>query len=307
MVTVYDCDDPEQRDEGMRLAREALERGDVVVIPTDTVYGVAVDAFNPAAVQRLQDAKGRGGRKTPPAVLVPDAVTINRLAMRVPGAVHQLTPRFWPGGLTIVLQAQSTLEWDLGDTEGTVAIRMPRNDVALELLREVGPLAVSTASVAGLPPATTGAEAAAIFGDAVAVVLDGGAGGGAEVADEAGADPDAGVDGDAGAAAGSGDTAVAGASVSDAGVAQKSTILDATVAVESGKYRVLRRGVVTVEQLRIALGETAVIDVDPSDGGTPPAVAELTEPAELAEPTAPTEPDAAEASAPAAPVTSPEA
>ena len=157
----------------MRLARTALRRGELVVIPTDTVYGIAADAFSPKAVQRLLDAKGRT-RQSPPPVLVPSVDTLEALAAVVPDAVRKLVDAFWPGGLTIVLPSQPSLVWDLGDTDGTVAVRMPDNRVALELLSETGPLAVSSANLTGQPAATTAAAAEAMLGDSVDVYLDGG-------------------------------------------------------------------------------------------------------------------------------------
>ncbi|PWC07324.1 L-threonylcarbamoyladenylate synthase [Mycetocola zhujimingii] len=158
---------------GMRLARTALRRGELVVIPTDTVYGIAADAFSPRAVQRLLDAKGRT-RQSPPPVLVPGVQTLEALAAVIPDAVRKLVDAFWPGGLTIVLPAQPSLAWDLGDTDGTVAVRMPDNRIALELLTETGPLAVSSANLTGQPAATTATAAEAMLGDTVEVYLDGG-------------------------------------------------------------------------------------------------------------------------------------
>lgn len=158
---------------GMRLARTALRRGELVVIPTDTVYGIAADAFSPRAVQRLLDAKGRT-RQSPPPVLVPSVQTLEALAAVIPDAVRKLVDAFWPGGLTIVLPAQPSLAWDLGDTDGTVAVRMPDNRIALELLTETGPLAVSSANLTGQPAATTATAAEAMLGDTVEVYLDGG-------------------------------------------------------------------------------------------------------------------------------------
>lgn len=144
-----------------------------MVIPTDTVYGVAADAFSPAAVRALLAAKGRG-RQQPPPVLVADVGTLHALAESVPEIVTELVAAFWPGGLTIVLNAQPSLAWDLGDTHGTVAVRMPDNPIALALLRETGPLAVSSANLTGLPSATSAADAELMLGTSVHIYLDGG-------------------------------------------------------------------------------------------------------------------------------------
>ncbi|POH69485.1 MULTISPECIES: L-threonylcarbamoyladenylate synthase [Cryobacterium] len=176
MTRIYDCSVDEERSTGMRLARSAIGRGALVVIPTDTVYGLAADAFNPEAVQKLLDAKGRG-RQSPPPVLIPGIPTLDALAQDVPEPVRALVAEFWPGGLTVVLTAQSSLVWDLGETQGTVALRMPRNQVALDLLAETGPLAVSSANTSGLPSAIDVIGAEEMLGISVAVYLDGGVAG----------------------------------------------------------------------------------------------------------------------------------
>lgn len=155
---------------GMRLARGAIGRGELVVIPTDTVYGIAADAFNADAVQRLLDAKGRT-RQAPPPVLIPGIPTLDALAETVPDAVRDLVAEFWPGGLTVIVPARRSLVWDLGETSGTVALRMPNSRIALELLSETGPLAVSSANRTGRPPARTAQEASEELGDSVAVYL----------------------------------------------------------------------------------------------------------------------------------------
>lgn len=173
MAEVFDCSDSSQLLSGAREARQAIARGEVVVLPTDTVYGVAVDAFSPQAVERLLRAKGRG-RQSPPPVLVPNTATLAALAERVPEPVHRLVEEFWPGALTIILVAQPSLSWDLGDTGGTVALRMPNHGLTLELLRETGPLAVSSANRTGAPAATSVAEAVEMLGDSIAVYLDDG-------------------------------------------------------------------------------------------------------------------------------------
>ena len=176
MTRIYDCSVDTEFTTGMRLARSAIGRGALVVIPTDTVYGIAADAFNPEAVQRLLDAKGRD-RQSPPPVLIPGIPTLDALADEVPQPVRDLVAAFWPGGLTVVLKAQASLVWDLGDTRGTVALRMPSNKVALELLSETGPLAVSSANRSGLPAAIDVLGAEEMLGNSVSVYLDGGVAG----------------------------------------------------------------------------------------------------------------------------------
>ncbi|MBD5382448.1 L-threonylcarbamoyladenylate synthase [Clavibacter sepedonicus] len=178
MARIYDCSVDTDLLPGMRLARQAVGRGEVVVIPTDTVYGIAADAFNPEAVQRLLDAKGRG-RDAPPPVLIPGQSTLDALADFVPDVVRRMVDEFWPGGLTVILVAQPSLVWDLGETRGTVALRMPANSYALVLLAETGPLAVSSANKTGQPAAATAQEAVDQLGESVDIFLDGGAAGGA--------------------------------------------------------------------------------------------------------------------------------
>lgn len=173
MARIFNCDDRLELLDGMRQARAAIARGELVLMPTDTVYGVAADAFSPAAVAALLAAKGRG-REAPPPVLVADLAVVDALASVVPDEVSALLERFAPGPLTVILPARDSLRWDLGDTRGTVALRIPNHDIARELLRETGPLAVSSANRHGEPAATTAAEADAALGDRVGIVLDAG-------------------------------------------------------------------------------------------------------------------------------------
>jgi L-threonylcarbamoyladenylate synthase len=220
MTTVYDCSIESELLEGLRAARGAIGRGELVVIPTDTVYGLAADAFRPAAVQRLLDAKERG-RDAPPPVLIPGIPTLNALAESVPEVVERLVKEFWPGGLTIIVEARESLAWDLGETRGTVALRMPNNRHTLHLLADTGPLAVSSANISGMPAATTAQEALAMLGDRVTVYLDAG---------------------------------TVGDDVLGAAVDPGSTIVDATsLHLPEGKLRIVRHGVIPdAEIIRVA-------------------------------------------------------
>jgi L-threonylcarbamoyladenylate synthase len=173
MSTTYPTSTDEELETAIEAAAQAVQRGALVVLPTDTVYGVGADAFDHAAVQALLDAKGRG-REMPPPVLISAATTLDALATKVQPYVAALTRAFWPGPLTLVCQQQPSLTWDLGETRGTVAVRMPDHDVALALLERTGPLAVSSANLSGLPAATEAAAAEGMLGDSVEVVLDGG-------------------------------------------------------------------------------------------------------------------------------------
>ena len=173
MSPIFDCRDEAQLLTGMRQARQAIARGELVVLPTDTVYGVAADAFDARAVARLLEAKGRG-RQSPPPVLVSGLTTLRALVAEVPEPVERLVEELWPGGLTVVLPSQPSLSWDLGDTHGTVAVRMPAHRIALELLEETGPLAVSSANLTGKSPAIAADDARGMLGDSVSVYLDDG-------------------------------------------------------------------------------------------------------------------------------------
>lgn len=173
MIEPLDCTDPATWWPHVDEATRALAGGGLVVLPTDTVYGVAADAFTPAAVQALLDAKGRG-RQMPPPVLIGDLRTIDGLATDIPEQARELMHAHWPGPLTVICQAQPSLQWDLGETNGTVALRMPDHELALALLRRTGPLAVSSANTTGSPAATTAADAVAMLGPTVRVYLDAG-------------------------------------------------------------------------------------------------------------------------------------
>lgn len=173
-VMLFDCRRAAERDRGVRTAIEAVQRGDLVVLPTDTVYGLGADAFKSWSVTALQNAKGRG-RGVPPPVLVGSRTTVDGLVFGMPAVGRELIEAFWPGGLTIVVEHTPTLTWDLGDTSGTVALRMPLHPIALEVLRETGPMAVSSANKHGQPAATTAQDARDQLGYSVSVYLDGGA------------------------------------------------------------------------------------------------------------------------------------
>lgn len=170
---VYDCSDPHERAAGLHAAVGAARAGRLVVLPTDTLYGLGCDAFDSEAVSALLAAKHRG-RDMPVPVLVGSWHTVDGLVQRVSPAARELVQSFWPGGLSLVVEQAPSLAWDLGDTDGTVMLRMPLHPVAIEVLREVGPMAVSSANVSGSAPAATVEQARAQLGDSVAVYLDGG-------------------------------------------------------------------------------------------------------------------------------------
>ena len=214
MQRVYDCSVDTDLLTGFRQAKVALQRHEVVVIPTDTVYGIAVDAFSPKAVELLLKTKGRE-RSVPPPVLIPKVETLSALATDLPLVASKLAAAFWPGALTMVLRAQPSLDWDLGETRGTVALRVPDHKITLALLEDVGPLAVSSANTTGNPAAVTAQQAFDYFGDKVPVYLDGGG--------------------------------------SPKGEA--STILDLTQVRDGEAIRVLRMGALSLELIRSVIGD----------------------------------------------------
>lgn len=246
MATIYDCSNQSELLTGMRLARAAIGRGDLVVIPTDTVYGVAVDAFNSDAVLRLLDAKNRTVQ-SPPPVLVPGIPTLDALAEVVPDEVRALVKAFWPGGLTVILPAQESLKWNLGETDGTVALRMPDDPIALELLSETGPLAVSSANLTGQPAAMTAQDAERMLGESVIVYLDGGP---------------------------------VGTRYPDSGDGTGSTIVDATGLLRAGgSIRIVRHGVISDDAINAVLDAMPTVSLARADLVPTPPV-EQAQPAE---------------------------
>lgn len=249
----FDATDPANRTSGLEAAQEAISAQRCIVMPTDTVYGIAADAFSAQAVATLLACKGRG-RNMPPPVLIPSAQTLDGLAIDVPDFARALAEEFWPGALTLILHAQPSLTWDLGDTRGTVALRVPDDEVALELLSRTGPLAVSSANRTGQPAASTAEMACEQLGESVDVYL------------EAGSRPVTGREG------------------------LGSTIIDCTLSPP----RVVRAGALGMERLRVIVPELLDIDsasnespeslasggstTDPDgvdDSGTPEAAADL--------------------------------
>jgi len=172
-VQRYPTSTPEEREAAVEAVTLAVRRGRLAVIPTDTVYGIAADAFSHEAVQGLLDAKGRG-RQMPPPVLVASAGTLDALADEVPEYARALAERFWPGALTLVLRQQPSLMWDLGETRGTVAVRVPDHELARSVLERTGPLAVSSANLTGHPAAQDADRAEEMLGDVVTALVDAG-------------------------------------------------------------------------------------------------------------------------------------
>ena len=224
MERIYDCSVDTDLLTGMRLAKAALGRKELVVVPTDTVYGLACDAFSHEGVTKLLAAKGRD-RQAPPPVLIGNAAALEGLAQDIPQLARKLAETFWPGALTLILKAQPSLTWDLGETKGTVALRMPDHKIALALLQETGPLAVSSANLTGEPAAITCQQAEIALGAKVKVYLDGGA-----------------------SPKGEASTIVDMTSLVD-------TVSESGEIVTTGKVRIVRRGALSQQKLATVLGE----------------------------------------------------
>lgn len=161
----------------IEAAVEELERGGIVVVPTDTVYGLAALPSHPDGVRALFELKGRPSDKPIP-VLVADVEAAGTVA-RLDAGAQRLATAFWPGPLTIVLPRATNFDADLGGREGgTVAVRVPASATTRSLLRLSGPLAVTSANRSAEPPANSVDEARRIFGPEVGVYVDGGPGGG---------------------------------------------------------------------------------------------------------------------------------
>ncbi|ADX73610.1 translation factor SUA5 [Pseudarthrobacter phenanthrenivorans Sphe3] len=247
MTTTYNCTSDDERAKGLEHAQRAISEKKCVVFPTDTVYGIAADAFSPQAVTMLLVSKGRS-RTMPPPVLIPRINALDGLATDVSADARKLAEAFWPGGLTLILHAQPSLDWDLGETKGTVALRMPDDEIAQELLTLTGPLAVSSANRTGQAPGQTAAAAREQLADSVEVYLEG------------------------------------GFRPREGELAVPSTIVDAT----GPRLRVVRNGAVSLDQLRehvpdvLGLGEIPIAEEEPQQG-TPVEAAPVAEtPAEAA-------------------------
>lgn len=169
----FDANEASGRTSGLIAAANAARAGELAVFPTDTVYGLGTDAFSGLGTHRIREAKGRG-RDVPIPVLIADSNLLNTLGFQISDAAMRLCEKFWPGGLTVIVQASPSLGWDLGETANTVALRVPDHELVQELLRSVGPMAVSSANTHGRPPATTAAEAYEMLGETVSVYIEGG-------------------------------------------------------------------------------------------------------------------------------------
>lgn len=171
MIVVDSIDSMNDSDEA--LVERALEADELIVLPTDTVYGIAARPTSRRAIDRLLNAKGRG-RDYPSPILVGSLEQVEPIVAGIGDAHRRLMEALWPGALTIVMPANANLGWDLGETNGTVAVRMPDDDAVRAFLTRTGPLAVTSANLHGMPPAANISQAQSYFGNNVAVYIDGG-------------------------------------------------------------------------------------------------------------------------------------
>ncbi|MXY28386.1 threonylcarbamoyl-AMP synthase [Candidatus Poribacteria bacterium] len=154
-------------------AVQCLKSGGIIAIPTDTVYGLAADPFNPDAVQRLYTVKGRPDGKPIPLVLS-SVADVHRVSQNLPEFYFHLTDRFWPGGLTIVIEAKDLLPV-LTAGGNTVGVRIPDNPLLLQILRTFGgPAAITSANLSGEPPATSPEEIGEELASRIDMIVDGG-------------------------------------------------------------------------------------------------------------------------------------
>ena len=160
-----------ERPRSLNAATSAARRGDLILVPTESVYALATDPFSSRGVASLRKAKSQSNQ-VPLPIMVPSAATMSGLAVHVGlPAARALMLNFWPGLLTLLFEPQSTLAWDLPQ-DAPLAARMPLHPLLLELLRATGPLAVTGANLAGMPAATTVDDGVAQFGEAIVLALD---------------------------------------------------------------------------------------------------------------------------------------
>jgi tRNA threonylcarbamoyl adenosine modification protein (Sua5/YciO/YrdC/YwlC family) len=153
---------------------ESLQRGDVVAMPTDTFYGLAVDPVNLYAVERIYDLKTRAKHK-PLSLLISDTAQAYELARNIDGAFDRLAERFWPGPLTIIVKAGGKLPLRVTANTGNVALRVPEAAICRAVVSELGlPITATSANLRGLPECTYAACVREQFGDTIPLIVDGG-------------------------------------------------------------------------------------------------------------------------------------
>jgi len=174
MIRRFDANDPTELANGIKAATAAVRRGEVVIVPTESSYGLATDPFRADGLAKLRSLKDRGP-ELPIPVMVASAATAAGVLWNTSLAARELMAAFWPGALTLVGAYQPSLMWDVaGSTEQIVSIRVPLHPVAWQLTKSVGPLALTGANISGAQVARSFDQAVAQFGEAVSVYLDAG-------------------------------------------------------------------------------------------------------------------------------------
>jgi tRNA threonylcarbamoyl adenosine modification protein (Sua5/YciO/YrdC/YwlC family) len=165
---------PEARAINSAAAVAALKRGEVIVFPTETLYGLGADALNSDAVERIYRLKGRNPNMPIP-VIVADQAMLGQLVDEISPIARQLMKRFWPGPLTLVLPARLNLPKPLLNAAGGVAVRISSQPIAAQLVQALGrPMTATSANPSGAQPARTLLEAREYFADKIGTFIDGG-------------------------------------------------------------------------------------------------------------------------------------
>lgn len=155
-------------------AAAALQRGEVIVYPTETLYGLGADALNVAAVEKVLQLKGRDPNNPIP-VLVADRTMLNSLVAEVPALAEKLIARFWPGPLTIVFAARKDIPRPLLNRAGGIGVRISNQPIAVQLVKSLGrPITATSANPSGKPPARTVDEAKKYFAARIESYINGG-------------------------------------------------------------------------------------------------------------------------------------
>lgn len=172
MTLRFDCTDNAERARGITAAVAGIKRGELVILPTESVYAVATDGFSARGARAVRAAKGQSS-VTPLPIMIASVTTIPGIAFNPSTAAMDLMHGFWPGALTILVTPQPSLAWD-HPAGAPLAVRIPLHPLTLEILRATGPMIVTGANSAGRAAALTADEALASLGESASICLDAG-------------------------------------------------------------------------------------------------------------------------------------
>jgi len=161
--------DTQNRNRAISMAYSTIRRGGLVIVPTESQYAVVTDAFSPRGTSLLREYKGLGPQ-VPLSVLVPNAAAVSGITSSIPHIAKEIMECYWPGELTLLLKAGTTLAWD-HPVGAPIAVRMPVHPFLLELLMTTGPLASSGAQQAGMPRIAQATQLGACEIDSVSVII----------------------------------------------------------------------------------------------------------------------------------------